>query len=88
MGFMDKVSKILGDHKPIPTTPAKGPAATLREHGIDSSDLKFSLNQDGLVAVSGQAQNQSESDRICEIVEGIPNVSGVLNKIVVAAPAP
>jgi len=88
MGFMDNMSKILGGHEPAPTNPAKGPGATLLEHGIDPSNLKFSLNQDGVVIVSGQAQNQPESDRICEIVEGIPYVSGVLNKIVVAAPAP
>ena len=88
MGFMDKLGKMLGDDKPSATETVKGPSATLREHGIDPSNLKFSFNQDGTVTVAGHAQNQSECDRICEVVKGIPNVSGVTNNIIVGAPEP
>ncbi len=56
MGFMDKLSKMLGGDKSAPQETVKGPSATLREHGIDPSDLKFSFNQDGTVTVSGHAQ--------------------------------
>jgi len=85
---MDKLGKMLGGDKSPATETVKGPSATLRDHGIDPSDLKFSFNQDGSVTVSGHAQNQSECDRICEVVKGIPNVKGVTNNIVVGAPEP
>ena len=88
MGFMDKFSKILGGKKSTATDSVQGPSAVLREHGIDPSNLKFSFNQDGSVAVSGQVTNQPECDRICEVIQGIPSVSSVQNNMVVAAPEP
>lgn len=88
MGFMDKFSKVLGGNKSTPVDTVKGPSATLREHGIDPSNLKFSFNQDGSVSVSGHARDQSERDRICEVIKAIPHVSGVKNNIIVGAPEP
>jgi len=88
MGFMDKFSKMLGGNKPAPTDSVKPPSVVLRENGIDPSGLKFKFNQDGSVAVSGSATNQQEIDRIGELIEGIPSVSGVHNNITVAAPEP
>jgi LysM repeat protein len=88
MGFMDKLGNMLdGDKSPAVET-VKGPSATLRDHGIDPSNLKFSFNQDGNVTIAGHAQNQSECDRICEVIKDIPNVSGVTNNMVVGAPEP
>ena len=88
MGFMDKLGKMLGGNKSPAAETVKGPSATLREHGIDPSNLKFSFKQDGTVTVAGQVQNQSECDRICEVIKDIPNVSGVTNNMIVGAPEP
>ena len=89
MGFMDAFSKILGGNKkPSPTDTVKPPSTVLRENGIDPSNLKFKFNQDGSVAVAGEAANQQECDRICELIEGIPSVSGVQNNITIAALVP
>lgn len=88
MGFMDKFSNILGGDDSAKSETVKGPSATLREQGIDPSDLKFSFNQDGSITVAGHAPNQFECDRICQVIEGIPNVSGVKNEIVIGAPEP
>lgn len=88
MGFMDKFSKVFGSDKAAVSDVVKGPSATLRDNGIDPSNLQFSFNRDGSVAVSGQVASQSECDRICQVVEGIPNVKGVQNKMIVGAPAP
>jgi phage tail protein X len=88
MGFMDKFSKILGGDKPSPADTVKGPSATLREHGIDPSSLKFSFNQDGSVGVSGPVRDQAECDRICQVIKDMPNVKGVKNNLVVGAPEP
>jgi len=87
MGFMDKLGKMFGDDSPAAET-VKGPSATLRDHGIDPSNLKFSFNQDGSVTVAGHAQDQAECDRICEVIKDIPNVKGVTNNMVVGAPEP
>ena len=88
MGFMDKFSKILGGDKSAQPETVKGPSATLKEHGIDPSGLKFSFGQDGSVTVAGHASNQIECDRICQVIEGIPNVSGVKNEMIIGAPEP
>ena len=88
MGLMDKFSKILGGKKSAPTDTVKGPSRVLRENGIDPSDLKFSFGQDGSISVSGQVGDQSEADRISELLGDMPNVSSVRNDIVVGAPEP
>lgn len=86
MGFMDKLSEMLGGSKSTATESVRGPSAVLQDHGIDPSNLKFSFNQDGTVGVSGHVQDQSECDRICEVIKEIPNVSGVDNQMVIGAP--
>lgn len=87
MGFMDKLGGLFGGDKPAAET-VKGPSAVLRENGIDPSNLKFSFNQDGSVAISGHAADQSECDRICEVVGDMAQVKGVRNDIIVGAPEP
>jgi hypothetical protein len=44
--------------------------------------LKFSLNQDGSVNISGYARDQSECDRIVK-AKGMPNINGVKNRLIV-----
>ena len=88
MGLMDKFSKILGGRKSAPAETVKGPSRVLRDNGIDPSDLKFSFGQDGSISVSGQVGDQSEADRIGELLGDMPNINRVQNDIVVGAPEP
>ena len=88
MGLFDKVSNILGGKKTSITETAKGARDVLGEHGIDASNLKFFYEQDGSVTVSGQVDSQPECDRICETLEGMPNLKTVQNKISIGAPEP
>ena len=88
MGLFDKLTKVLGGGKTAQVETVKGPSATLREHGINPSNLKFAFNQDTSITVSGHAADQSACDRICEVLGDMPNVSGVKNDIVIAAPEP
>jgi LysM repeat protein len=85
---MDKIGKMFGGDKTPVAETVKGPSATLRDHGIDPSNLKFKFNQDGSVAISGTVGDQSECDRICEVIKEIPNVNGVTNNMVVGASEP
>ena len=88
MGFMDKISGMFGGNKSIATESVKGPSATLRDAGIDPSNLKFAINQDGSIGVSGPVANQGECDQICAELKKIPHVTGVQNNMVVGIPEP
>lgn len=88
MGFMDKISSMLGGDKKPKADTVKGPSAVLREHGIDPSDLKFAFNADGSLGVSGEVGTQAEADGIVKVLESIPNVTSVSNQILVAPPKP
>jgi len=85
MGLMNKFNKLKGNKESNPTGTIKGPEATLRELGIDPSNLKFSLNQDGSVNITGDVRDQSESDRICQVINAMPGINGVKNKLIVRA---
>ena len=88
MGIMDKLSGMFGAKKSTATDSVKPPSTVLRENGIDPSNLKFKFNQDGTVVISGMSDSQAECDRICELVEDMPTVTGVENNIVVGVPEP
>jgi len=83
MGLMKKFSKLKGNSESNPTGTIKGPVATIRELGIDTSDLKFSLNQDGTVNITGYVRDQSDCDRICQLIKAMPGIVGVKNKLIV-----
>ena len=88
MGFMDKFSKMIGGNKAPKIETVKGPSLTLKENGIDPAGLKFSFHKDGSIEVAGNADSQSDCDRICKVLEEMPNISSVKNSLTVGAPAP
>ena len=88
MGFMDKLSNMLGGNKKSQTENVKGPSLVLRESGIDPSDLKFAFNADGSLGVTGEVHTQAEADSIVKVLSGIPNVTSVDNNILVTAATP
>lgn len=88
MGLSDMFSKVFGGGKSTATDSVKPPSQVLKENGIDPSNLKFTFHQDGAVGIAGHAGTQAECDRICELVKGIPGVSGVKNNIKVGAVEP
>jgi|GEM_PF-930850 len=88
MGFMDKLGNMFGGDKKPQTENVKGPSLVLRENGVDPSNLKFAFNADGSLGVSGQVHTQAESDNIAKVLKGIPNVTGVSNKILVVPATP
>jgi len=88
MGILDLLGKTHADHHPVPRGRAKGPCATLLDHGIDPAGLKFTLDQDGFVTVSGLVEDESECERICRIIEGMALVEGVRSNMVIEATGP
>lgn len=87
MGFMDKVKGMLGGDKKAAVDTVKGPSRVLREAGIDPSGLKCDIGGDGSLTVSGSCASGEERDRIISVLEGMPNVSRVVNQINVQEPA-
>jgi len=88
MGILNLLGNIHDDHQPVAHGRVRGPCATLLCYGIDPSGLKFTLNQDGSVTVSGRVRYKSESERICRIVESMSLVEGVRNKMVIETTGP
>ncbi len=88
MGFMDKLSNMLGGDKKPHTETVKGPSAVLRENGIDPSNLKFAFNADGSLGVEGKVHSKEAADSIVKVLQGIPNVTAVSNNLLVAPPTP
>lgn len=86
MGLMDKFSKMIGGNKPSKIETVKGPSLTLKENGIDPAGLKFSFHKDGSIEVKGNVASQPDCDRICKVLEEMPNISSVKNSLTVGAP--
>jgi len=83
MGIMDKLGGLFGGNKSAAIDSVSPPSVVLKENGIDPSALNFKFNANGTVGVSGTAASQAEIDRIRELVEGIPGVTGVSSNITV-----
>ena len=89
MGFMDAFKNVLGGgNKASPAETVKGPSTVLREAGIDTSCLNCRIGADGSVTVSGTAESGAKRDEIISTLEGMPNVSAVVNEINVGEPEP
>jgi len=88
MGFMDKFKNIIGSDKKPQAETVKGPSRVLRDAGIDPSGLKCTVGNDGSLTVSGSCTSGEERDRVISVLEGMPNISRVVNEINVQAPAP
>lgn len=83
MGILGLFGEVQDDRHTVASGRVKGPCATLRDHGIDPAGLKFTLNHDGSVTVSGRVRDASECASICRIIEGMTLVEGVRNDMVV-----
>jgi LysM repeat protein len=53
----------------------------LREAGIDPSGLDCRIAGDGSLTVSGTCASAAERDRVIKVLEGMPDVTRVVNKI-------
>lgn len=88
MGMLNLFSKNLDDRQAVVPGRVKGPCAILLEHGIDPAGLKFTLNEDGFVTVSGRARDQSECDRICQAIAEMPLIAGVISNLIIDGARP
>jgi nucleoid-associated protein YgaU len=85
MGFFDRFKKGAGQQQ---AETVKGPTRVLREAGIDTSCLNCKVGMDGSVTVSGTVDSDTQRQEIVAVLEGMPNVSGVVNNLNVGQPEP
>ena len=76
-----------GGSKPQADT-VKGPTAVLREAGIDTSCLSCKVNMDGSITVSGTVDNDAKRQEVISSLEGMPNISSVMNELNVGVAEP
>lgn len=88
MGLFDKFKSALGGgSKPGATESVKGPSTVLREAGIDPTGLSFDFTPDGRVTISGTIPDEGARSRILDAIGGIPNVSGIEDRMDLPEPA-
>lgn len=88
MGLFDKIKGALGGDAKAKVETVKGPTTVLREAGIDPSCVNCRIAADGSLTVTGSVGSGAERDRIIQLLEGIPQVSRVVNEINVVTPEP
>lgn len=88
MGFFDKIKGALGGDSKPHLENVKGPSRVLKDAGIDPSCLNCKIGADGTLTVTGTVESGAERDKIVSVLNGMPNVSKVVNEINVEAAKP
>jgi nucleoid-associated protein YgaU len=88
MGFFDKIKDALGGDSKPHLENVKGPSRVLKDAGIDPSCLNCKIGADGTLTVTGTVESGAERDKIVSVLNGMPNVSKVVNEINVGAAKP
>lgn len=82
MGLLDSIKGALGKSEPqadITTAPSQ----LLREAGLDPSGLKFGFGNTS-ITVSGTIPEESQRQKILDVLGGIPGIDSVQDDMVVA----
>lgn len=85
MGLFDKFKNIFGGDDKGGDAPTKSMTQLAREAGIDTSQLRFQINSDGVVTVTGNYANANDKGAIQEAFNGVPGITGVNDQATVAA---
>ena len=88
MGLFDAIKKMTGGGTASQVETVKGPTRVLREAGIDTTCLDCKIGADGSVTISGIVESDASRDEIISVLEGMSNISGIINEINVAQAPP
>jgi len=87
MGLFDSIKKTLGKSEPEADV-TTAPSQLLREAGLDPSGLKFGFGA-ASITVGGTIADESERQKIIDVLAAIPGIDQVRDDMVVAvSPAP
>jgi len=82
MGLFDSIKGALGKAEPQADT-TTAPSQLLREAGLDPSGLKFSFGNTS-ITVSGAIAEESQRQKILDVLGGIPGIDSVQDDMVLA----
>jgi len=86
MGIFDNLKNAFGGKKEEDAgDTTKGPSQILRENGIDPAGLKFSFGSDGVVGIRGEVQQESDRQKIIELLEATKGISSVADNMTLKA---
>jgi len=87
MGLFDSIKKTLGKSEPEADV-TTAPSQLLREAGLDPTGLKFGFGA-ASITVGGTIADESERQKIIDVLAAIPGIDQVRDDMVVAiSPAP
>jgi len=86
MGLLDSIKGALGKAEPQADT-TTAPSQLLREAGLDPSGLKFGFGN-ASITVSGTIPEESQRQKILDVLGGIPGINSVQDDMVVATEPP
>jgi nucleoid-associated protein YgaU len=82
MGLFDNLKNVLGGKKQDNVTAATtSPSQVLRENGLDPSGLNFAFGSEGNVTVNGTIAQETDRQKIAELLENIPGISNVIDNM-------
>jgi len=85
MGLFDSIKGAFSSKAEEDVTAS--PSQMLRDAGIDPSSLKFNFAS-GSIAVSGEISEESERQKILDVLGEAPGITTVEDNMTIAAPAP
>ena len=85
MGLFDSIKGAFSSNAEEDVTAS--PSQMLRDAGIDPSSLKFNFAT-GSIAVSGEISEESERQKILDVLGEAPGIETVQDNMTIAAPAP
>lgn len=88
MGIFDSIKNAFGSNADQEPETTIAPSQMLRNAGLDPSNLKFSFSAH-TISVSGEIAEESDRQKILDILGGVPDITTVDDHLIVAAqPAP
>ena len=88
MGIFDNLKNALGGRsKDFVKESTKGPSQILRDNGMDPSGLKFGIGADGVCRASGCLAQESDRQKIIDLLEATAGINSVKDDMVVEVEA-
>lgn len=84
MGIFDSIKNALGKSGADPDVTVS-PSQMLRDAGLDPSGLKFNFSNQSIV-VSGEIEEESQRQKILDVLVGATGITQVEDRLTVAAP--
>ena len=86
MGIFDSIKNALGKSDSEPEADVTvAPSQMLRNAGLDSSSLKFGFGANS-ITVSGEISDESDRQKILDVLSDAPGISTIQDDMTVAAP--